>query len=218
MLLAYSVPPISAYILVAISIDRWLAISKPTILLFRRKRSFQIGVCIGIIVANFAYNGQLFFSYLALDYLDPNATVPICLIPFEKTLQIMDLINSTMIPFVLMIVSTTLTIKSVFDSRKKMSGSTILNKVNLNNSGRKRDIKFSITSITFNISFLILNFPFVLSSLIPNNILSLYQTLSLYSFFSLLTYLNHGTVFFINYSINSMFIEEFDILFNIRSG
>ena len=98
-----------------------------------------------------------------------------------------------------------------------MSGSTILNKVNLNNSGRKRDIKFSITSITFNISFLILNFPFVLSSLIPNNILSLYQTLSLLAFFSLLTYLNHGTVFFINYSINSMFIEEFDILFNIRS-
>ena len=146
MLLAYSVPPISAYILVAISIDRWLAISKPTILLFRRKRSFQIGVCIGIIVANFIYNGQLFFSYLALDYLDPNATVPICLIPFEKTLQIMDLINSTMIPFVLMIVSTTLTIKSVFDSRKKIQSRNQNNSNNNSNTNqfRKRDIKFSI--------------------------------------------------------------------------
>jgi hypothetical protein len=30
--LAYSVPPISAYFLVAISIDRWLTITKPTIL------------------------------------------------------------------------------------------------------------------------------------------------------------------------------------------
>jgi hypothetical protein len=128
----------------------------------------------------------------------------------------MDLINSTIIPFVVMIIFTSLTIKSVFDSRKKISESTISNQMNLNNPGRKRDIKFSITSITFNIIFLILNFPFVLSSLIPNTKMTEKQSDTLLAFFLLLTYVNHGTVFFINYSTNSMFIEEFKIFFNIR--
>ena len=224
LLLAYSIPPISAYILVAISIDRWLTITKPDVLPIKKKSSFQVCVCIVIVLANLIYNGQLFFSYLGVDITDEtrmkflNRSKPVCLIPYPDTLNMMDLINSTIIPFLLMFIFTSLTIKFVFDSRKKTSESTISNQMNSNNPGRKRDIKFAITSITFNIIFLILNFPFGLSSLIPNNIMSLYQTYSLLAFFSLLIYLNHGTVFFINYSINSMFIEEFDILFNIRSG
>ena len=210
MLLAYSVPPVSAYTLVAISIDRFLTIAKPTFLLIRKKFSFQIYVCIGIVVANFIYNGQLFFSYLEIDDYYPNSTRLRCLIPYQDTLQMMDLINSTIIPFLLMIISTILTIKSVFDSRKKIS-----NQSNPNNPGRFRDIKFSITSIAFNIIFLILNFPFVISTQI-DTIMTDIESEFLVAFILLLTYLNHGTVFFINYSVNTMFIEEFNIFFNIR--
>ena len=104
MLLAYSVPPISAYFLVAISIDRWLTITKPTILLFRKKKSFQILVSFGIILSNFIYNGQLFFSYIGIINEYPAVIEPMCLIPFERTLQTMDLINSTIIPFLIMII------------------------------------------------------------------------------------------------------------------
>jgi hypothetical protein len=210
LLLAYSVPPVSAYTLVAISIDRFLTIAKPTFLIIRKRFSFQIYVCIGIVVANFIYNGQLFFSYLAIDDYYPNSTKQICVIPYQETLQMMDLINSTIIPFLLMIISTILTIKSVFDSRKKIS-----NQSNPNNPGRFRDIKFSITSIAFNIIFLILNFPFVISTQI-DTIMTDIESEFLVAFILLLTYLNHGTVFFINYSVNTMFIEEFKIFFNIR--
>jgi hypothetical protein len=212
LLLAYSIPPISAYILVAISIDRFISIAKPTLFLFRRKASFQIGVCIFIIAANLLYSGQLFFSYLAIDYLEDPSVGPVCLIPYEKTLQTMDLFNSTIIPFLLMIVSTILTIKSVFDSRKKMSQSTKQNKSN--NQVRRKDIKFSITSITLNITFLLLNLPFAISSLIDNRdklIPILADLIVLFLLF--LTYLNNGSVFFVNLSVNCLFREEIIALF-----
>jgi hypothetical protein len=218
LLLAYSIPPISAYILVSISIDRWLTIAKPNVFHLRRKPAFQIGVCIFIIAANLLYNGQLFFSYLALDYLEDPSVGPVCLIPDEKTLQTMDLLNSTIIPFLLMIVSTILTIKSVFDLRKKMSQST--KQINSNKKVRRKDIKFSITSITLNIIFLLLNLPFTIFALVP---VSLSPELSdfLLIFFLFLTYLNHGTVFFVSFLMNFITIDELKFFFcmkHIRSS
>ena len=214
LLLAYSVPPISAYILVVISIDRWLTITKPTFLLIRKKFSFQILVCIGIVFANFIYNGQLFFSYLEIDDYYPNSTRLRCLIPYQDTLQMMDLINSTIIPFLLMIISTILTIKSVFKSAKKNQST---NQLLTDNQIRRRDIKFAITSISFNIIFLMLNLPFGLSTQIPNTMLPIIKRRFLVILFLFLTYLNHVTVFFINISVNKIFLEEFKILFNIKS-
>jgi hypothetical protein len=212
MLLAYCVPPASAYILVAISVDRWLTITKPAILLIRRKPLFQIIVCISIIMANFIYNGQLFFSYMGPDDYNKNSTKLKCLIPFEKTLQTMDLINSTIIPFLLMIVSTSLTIKSVFDSRKRMRQSRSTNQNNTGNQLRKKDIKFSITSIAFNVIFLILNIPFAIMAQLPANLMP--ENLDILLIFALfLTYLNHGMVFFVSVSLNYMFIEELRNLF-----
>jgi hypothetical protein len=127
-----------------------------------------------------------------------------CLIPFERTLQTMDLINSTIIPFLIMIISTILTVKSVFDSRKKMRQSR--NQESSNVASRKRDIKFSITSIALNIIFLILNLPFALSAQIPNDLGNFCNFIVV--LLLLLTYINHGTVFFINMFLNTLFFEE----------
>ena len=41
MPMAYSIPPISAYITVMISFDRWLTIAKPTVLVIRIKKIFR---------------------------------------------------------------------------------------------------------------------------------------------------------------------------------
>jgi hypothetical protein len=213
--LAYSVPPISAYILVAISIDRWLTITKPTFLIIRKKFSFQILVCIGIVIANFIYNGQLFFSYIGTREKNPNSTRLRCLIPYPDTLSMMDLINSTIIPFLLMIVSTALTIKSVFDSSRKNQST---NQVQTERQTRRRDIKFAITSIAFNIIFLILNLPFALSAVIPNTTMSDIESYFLVILLLFLTYLNHATDFFINISVNKIFREELKILFCIKTN
>ena len=215
LLLAYSVPPISAYLVVAISIDRWFTITKPTILLFRRKQSFQVRVCVGIIVANLIYNGQLFFSYVGIDKNQVNSTERICLVQSLNALQTMDLINSTIVPFAIMIISTILTVNSVFDSRKKIRQSRNQNNSSNQNQIRKRDTKFAITSIAINIIFLILNLPFALSTQIPNTLMPDYQSDIILVIFLLFTYLNHGMVFFINISVNNIFLEEFKILFNI---
>ena len=221
LLLAYSIPPISAYILVAISIDRWLTITKPDVLPIKKKSSFQVCVCIVIVLANLIYNGQLFFSYLGVDITDEtrmkflNRSKPVCLIPYPDTLNMMDLINSTIIPFLLMIVSTALTIKSVFDSSRKNQST---NQAQTDRQIRRRDIKFSITSIAFNIIFLILNLPFALSSVIPNTTMSNIESYFLVILLLFLTYLNHATVFFINISVNKIFREELKILFCIKTN
>ena len=64
MPIAYSIPSISAYLTAIISFDRWLSIAKPSVLPIRKKKKFQLHVCMIIILVNFIYNGQLFFSYL----------------------------------------------------------------------------------------------------------------------------------------------------------
>jgi hypothetical protein len=42
MPLAYSLPSASAYITAVISFDRWLSITKPTVLLIRKKKNFKL--------------------------------------------------------------------------------------------------------------------------------------------------------------------------------
>ena len=149
MPIAYSIPPLSAYITVMISFDRWMSIAKPTKFLIRKKKSFQIKVCIGIIVGNFIYNGQLFFSYLDIDPADSYSNSKVCLIYNENLLSTMDLFNSTILPFFLMILFSSLTINVVFVSRNRIRNTIFNAKMALVNNdllsnidtSRKRDVK-----------------------------------------------------------------------------
>jgi hypothetical protein len=207
---AYSIPSISAYLTVIISFDRWLTIAKPTVLLIRKKRKFQIHVCIIIIFVNLIYNGQLFFSYLDINPIDNEILIQ-CLIPNEKLLSTMDLINNTILPFILMILFTSLTINAVFVSRRKIRHAAMNASSSLPSSfdlSRKRDIKFAITAILLNIIFLLLNGPFTSSYFIFNNFLNRYGQIDFVRAILLLSYMNHASVFFINLAVNTQFKEE----------
>ena len=222
MLIAYSIPPISAYLTVMISFDRWLSIAKPHVLIIRRKRKFQLNVCWIIILVNILYNGQLLFSYLDINptndfTFDYYANMIVCLIPNESLLSKMDLINSTILPFFLMILFSSLTINAVFVSRSKIRHA-VMNATNGQQPttfdiSRQRDIKFAITSILLNIIFLLLNGPFSLSFFIFNNYLGRFGQVYFVKVILLLSYLNHGCVFFINFAVNTQFNEELLSLF-----
>jgi hypothetical protein len=221
MPLAYSIPAISAYITVVISFDRWLTIAKPTVLLIRKKRKFQLIVCITIIMTTFLYNGQLFFSYIDFDPAKKNDWEE-CTIINQNLLSTMDFINSTLLPFTLMLLFTLLTINAVLVSRNRIRNNIINNRVaTVNNQilssaeiSRKRDIRFVITSISLNIIFLILNAPHSSFYFVMINILNQFtsQRINL-SFTLLLSYLNHAIVFFINYAVNTQFKEELSKLY-----
>ena len=213
MPIAYSIPSISAYLTAIISFDRWLSIAKPSVLPIRKKIKFQIHVCMIIILVNFIYNGQLFFSYLSFNPLhDPKFKV--CLIPNENLLSTMDFLNATILPFTLMILFTFLTVNAVFVSRNKIRQAA-RNEFHARNPlpssfdlSRKKDIKFAITSIMLNIIFLLLNGPFTLTYFVFNNFLRRFGQLEFVKFMLLLSYLNHAGVFFINLAVNTQFKEE----------
>jgi hypothetical protein len=226
MPLAYSIPPISAYITVMISFDRWLTIAKPTVLLIKRNKYFQILICIAIIILNFLYNGQLFFSNFYKDPLD-NTSSPRCLIIDVSTLSTMDLINTTVVPFSLMITFTLLTIKAVFHASKIIRQSTLHPRTIGNNKNtrnkdslKKKDIKFAITSILLSILFLLFTGPFTLYSFLYDYVLDPINGYTWIGTISLLflTYCNHAVVFFINISLNKQFREELYALFGKKAA
>ena len=216
MPMAYSIPQISAHLTVLISLDRWLSIAKPTEFLFRKKKKFQLNVCAIIILVNFIYNGQLFFSYLGYNS-DYNKNFVICLIYDENLLSIMDLINSTLLPFILMFAFSLLTINAVFFSRRRIRNSILNTRMASINRDletqydlmRKRDIRLAINSILLNFIFLLFNGPqsiffFVSRYVIKKRIFSDYHIQSAL----MLSYLNHASVFFINLMVNTKFRNE----------
>jgi hypothetical protein len=223
MFFTYTVPVISAWILVAISFDRLMTILKPTQFLFRKKTTFQVMVCIGIIIFNTLYYSPLLFSYTQL-MIENNTPQLICLLIDDNAINWMDLFNSTLVPFSLMIIFTSITIKIIFHSRRKLARLNTSSNLrypidqtdnctsNYHNSSmmtRKRDIKFAITSITLNSIFLILNVPFGIYSLVIGYTdLDSKTTRLLDTCLLLVYYMNSGTVFFINWAVNSVFRYE----------
>jgi hypothetical protein len=216
MPIAYSVPSISAHLTVIISFDRWLSIAKPTALLIRKKRKFQLNVCFIIVLVNFVYNGQLFFSYMGRNF-ESNTNLETCLIYNENLLSIMDLINSAILPFTLMFAFTLLTVNAVFVSRNRIRNAVLNPRIAAINGdlmcqydiSRNRDIRIAINSILLNFIFLFLNAPqsifFFISKIIFNK--SNYSTIYIQSAL-ILSYLNHASVFFINIVVNTQFREE----------
>ncbi len=125
----------------------------------------------------------------------------------------LDMFQSNLGPFCLMIIFNSLTIRKIFKSRS-------MNKSAFNNNSsiqKKKDIKFAITSISLNLIYLLLNSPYlifiVLFKYISIDLLDddLYSFLLILCF--LLIYLNSISVFFINIVFNSLFKRELLDLF-----
>jgi hypothetical protein len=215
MYISYITPSVSSWMLVVISFDRLISIVKPSRYLIRKKLRFQFMICACVMVFNFIYYIQLLFSNIFHDFIDDtsNQTDIWCLVINENYNIIFDWIDlfySTVIPFLLMLISTLLTLKSIFKSRKKLTISKNLVK----------DIKFAITSIFLNILFLILNFPlqcyYILTNITPINDRDVNQIVD--SLLSQLFYLNYGVVFYLSIATNSIFRAEFFlILHNLKN-
>jgi hypothetical protein len=212
---AYGIPAISSWILVIISFDRMINISFTQRFLFRKCVKFQVTTCIGIFLFNLTYYGHLFFSelYYTTQYDNvTNMTTQVVFCSAYETTHILswsDLFNSTLIPFTLMIITTIITLKSLFKQRSKVKYTSVKSS-NQNKISKSKDAKFACTSIALNIMFFLLNLPFCILSL-----LSLYLTIDdkildlIKAFISILYYLNFLTVFFVNILFNSLFKTEF---------
>lgn len=203
---------ITAWLLTYISIERLLKIRFPRqARLANKHQTLIISSCI---IWNLIANSQdMIYNDLVADSDYNNATSCMVLEQFEHAeaaFLYFDLINSTVLPFLVMLLSTVFLTYTVFKSRKKMArfASTISNRK------LRRDIQFSMTLALSNLIFFLFNFP-VLIYFIVDNTMGDYV---LYTVLIDLYYTSYAVNFFIYLMTNSNFRREFFHMVNLKSN
>jgi hypothetical protein len=207
----YSIFPISGWVLVLISFDRFVNISFPNRFLLTKKATFQLSMCLIVFGLNFTYYIPNLFYYIRVNVNSKNSTNQTVL-TYKCTnpgfpIEWMDIIESSLLPYLLMFSFTSFSIFLLFKSRSKSSI-----KSSNKSSIKKKDLRFALTSIALDFVFILLNLPdgiLKLANLYNQNLFKnqdIYQFLS--SLFYLIAYTNSALVFFINVTFNSMFRNE----------
>lgn len=215
----YILPPVSAYLLVLLSLDRLLKIKFPNRFLFFYKQKFQIASISMLFVYNVAFYCQLAWGRQLQPTIITNSTTNTSIIEFTcqdlseaKLVYKMDLFNSAIVPFVLMTLISTSIIVIVVRSRLKINSLS-----SLSSSSRisTKDKKFAITTIILNLAFLVFNLPVEVLLVFGGGLEpDLYNLI--YYILNTLYYWNYANDFYIQIGVNSLFRNEFLSTFGLR--
>ncbi len=207
--IGYVLDAISPYLLVYISIEKYVAI------IYSHKRS----------ILNSEKNQLIFLTALIIFNGFLYAEVPVYFQVFKKDLNLtlesnqtsstymcyfvrysdqlisaaIDILNRLCVPLVLMTVFSTLLISAIFKSRRRIS--------NLSNPNKqlKRDVRFAITSFSMNWLFFILNLPISLAFIFP--VIMDVNTLFVSTYY--IYFISYAINFYIMIATNSLFRKEF---------
>jgi NADH:ubiquinone oxidoreductase subunit 3 (subunit A) len=178
---------------------------------FRKQLAVIFSCAIGNALIYLSVPIQLELSEISID----NVTKTVCdgkNHPFYQMVGSIYLFEANLIPFCLMMASTTVTLKCLIKSRKNLEKIT--------NRGIKRrkekDAKFALNSVILNISFVIFQVPVVLTYIVPVNDPNTSQVVFLYCF--VLFCLNYSITFGIFMLSNSIFRNEFMRLIGLGKG
>lgn len=128
---------------------------------------------------------------------------------FGNVLNIVYLVNGTVLPFVIMFVTSLIMIKALRDSRRQIEA------IGTSGGNRKRrEIKFAVTSLAFNGSFVVLKMPLLVCLSVGLTVVDFYfLQVAVFLF-----YLNFSLGFFVHFIVNSVFRKELFIVFRIRKS
>jgi hypothetical protein len=227
-IIAYALTVPSGWILVVVSLDRYLSIAFPTRFRIRKNRLFQLLICIILVLKDFVYYGQLYFSFVKyktnITIYDnttnqTNQTIEqswTCQEIEPALLSWLDLANSGILPTLLMFICTFFILKCLHDSKKNIIDHNNQERPKISN----RQKKFAITVLSLNIIFLLTNIPVVVWNVfrefqvyIEPNIQNLIT-----SIIFLIYYIQYGSCFFINFTVNSIFKDEVFALFSCQNN
>ena len=216
----YAIAPVSGWLLVVISLDRMLSIIRPNKFLFLKKKQTQATICCLTLAYNLIFYIPLivFKDYQAQENLNSSNLTEIvyeCVdLEEQNIVNWLDLLNSTILPFLIMVLCTSVTVRRLFKSRSKTTA-----EAKPNTKLKQRDTKFAITSVGLNLFFFIFNLP-----------VCVYMVLASFIFFDdvdsklifcavLITYyLNFGVVFYVNILTNSIFRNELLVILGLRKA
>ena len=220
--------PVSAWIQVAAGIDRFLItiVSPSSKFKLIQKRSFQIAIVLFIFVYNSGYYFHMLFDYNLIVTIENNSNndsfdYSTCENNDDRTIYIMmDLLNNTLVPFIVMIGFTSATIYGVLEAhRRTVNKSSSVSSTTSEQAHRvrMRDIKFAVTMIVLNLVFLILNAPnpiiaiIIDYSYVDENNSDMFYRLRIWDIFSY--YFYYMSVFYFQLAVNSLVRKQFFEIF-----
>ena len=199
------ISPITAWILVAFSFDQLIIVSRTERFQFVKQKWFQYSIIIGLFLAHCAIYSPEFVIYGMVNITIQNVTFHSC----ESSsiiIPVLYLIESSLIPFAILIISMSFVIRFLIQSRKKSLHVSSSKKM------RKNECKFAFNSVVLNVLFIVLTSPLVILYIFPIDDYSLSQMI--HSLFFIFFNLNFALHFFIHLAFNSVFSREFSILFS----
>jgi hypothetical protein len=235
---------LSGWTMVVISIDRFLSITIPSKFLFRKNKYIQFSTCLFILCFHMIFYCPMLWSFniieiFSFDEINTtnitttayNNTNFVCDFNYSFPLDIMDIFVGSVIPFSLMILFTILTLKTIFNVRKKTRSNlqnrisdsdnsittnrSMQNQNGFTSSSKQKDVRFALISVIMNVIFFSLTFPFYFYKFLLYEISLKFDT-NISNFIlritALFIYLNFSLVFYINICVNRMFKEEFYVM------
>lgn len=218
----YSMGPMTPWILVAISFDRFFNICFPKRFVFYKKRSFRQYVIAIVVGFNLGYYAFMPFesSLEEVRTWDQSSNQTIqatrCVTYYnERTIFWMDIFNSTLVPFTLMFILTLSAMCRVRNSRKRVDSSRTHASSFIQ---RKRDKKFWKFSMALNLEFLLLNLPVVTYYLLSSYV-QIEQELNvvLIYLFSTIFYSFYAVDFYVQFVACEIFRHHFLLMFKLKS-
>ena len=197
---------ISAWILIAFSIDKVLSMKNKA--KFIKKPSFQYSLISGIVLIHLmAYIVPLYMVSARI-----SKTEILCyLISFGDVILLVGLIAGNLIPFIIMILSSIISIRMIRNSTRN-----IRNHVNESNIWNRttRDFKYAITSISFNVLFVSLKLPLIIVTILESFIPDISKVTICVTY--MLYFINFSCGFLVHFASNSIFRRELFVLLRLR--
>lgn len=213
---------ISGWILVMFAVDKLINMrGKNHKYQFIKKRSFQLAIIGIIVLANTLLYSEI-LVLLNLSVYNNTTTLDENLdgayycsssgMPYYNIVGAVYLVEASLIPFGFMIWSSIKIIKAINMSRQKSiqpgNAASLAKR-------KSRDFKFAITSLTFNVTFILLKLPFVLYFIFAGfgiDLSNYYYMLS-----SLLFYVNASIGFVVHVVSNSLFRKEILVMLHLAT-
>lgn len=200
---------IPGWILVAFSVDKMLSMRKLQKFDFIKRRSFQFGMIAIVAVINLL----LYLEIPILIKLKPdghNSTqCTTSAMPHDDVIGAVYLIEASLVPFIIMVWCSVVIIRIIGSSRRK----SIIGKQAVKKR-RSRDFKFALTSLTFNVLFIVLKVPLVLYYIVYSTGHDLGE--EIYQIATLMFFLNAAISFLVYMVSNSLFRKELYLLMHIQ--
>ena len=198
---------VQPWIMVAFSLDKLLSMRVSSIRLLKKKW-FQWSVVAGIVL----FTAALYIYvpiFIRIREVFPGYSIcDVTSIGFFNTHIIVFLFETSLIPFIIMVISSILTIRLLIKSRKAVARNEQMTR-----DRKSKDRKYAITSIVYNISFIFLKLPLAIFYLLLAYY-SIYDA-NLFTIANFLFYVNMSMDFFIHLLTNSIFRRELLVLLRL---